>query len=275
MDQVQVWRAPEDGRFLWLRGITTSYHADPAGEYIIGVSGGRSYHRRRGRATQLVRPGQLVVLDPSAAHSGSPAERAAWAGRLLVIELPAAAGLDDIPVAGLAFPDPVAGEEPLARRFLTLHRAMQCPASALERQAALLSFLADLAASSPQARPRACHLARQDPAVRTAVAYLHDDITRNVSLDELAAVAGTGKYELVRRFKAVMSVPPHTYQVALRVNLARRLLERGEQATQVAGLAGFTDQSHLNRHFRRRLGITPARYAHATRSRRMVKAPTA
>jgi AraC-like DNA-binding protein len=52
--------------------------------------------------------------------------------------------------------------------------------------------------------------------------------------------------------------------VALRVNLARRLLERGERATDVAGLAGFADQSHLNRHFRRRLGKTPAQYAQAT-----------
>jgi AraC-like DNA-binding protein len=53
--------------------------------------------------------------------------------------------------------------------------------------------------------------------------------------------------------------------VALRVNLARRLLERGERATDVAGLAGFADQSHLNRHFRRRLGKTPAQYAQATK----------
>ncbi len=83
-------------------------------------------------------------------------------------------------------------------------------------------------------------------------------------LDELAAVAGTGKYQLVRRFKARTGIPPHSYQVALRVNLARRLLERGERATDVAALAGFVDQSHLTRHFRQRLGMTPARYANAT-----------
>jgi transcriptional regulator GlxA family with amidase domain len=111
-------------------------------------------------------------------------------------------------------------------------------------------------------------LNRADPAVRTAVEYLHDDITRNVSLDELAAAAGASKYQLVRRFTAVIGVPPHTYQVALRVNLARRLLERGERATDVAGLAGFADQSHLNRHFRRRLGKTPAQYAQAAKRAR-------
>jgi AraC-like DNA-binding protein len=247
-----------------MRGVTTSYRADPVGEYIIGIAGGRAYHLRRARSTRLVRPGQLIVLDPSAPHSGSPAERGAWTGRLLVIELlgpNAALSGEDIPLAGLAFPDPVIGGDRLARRFLALHRSMEYRASALERQSAALSFLADLAACSPEARPRTSSVAHDNPAVRAAVEYLHDNVTRNITLDELAAATGAGKYDLARRFTAAIGVPPHAYQVALRVNLARRLLERGERATDVAGLAGFSDQSHLTRHFRRRLGITPARYA--------------
>jgi AraC-like DNA-binding protein len=268
VDLVRAWRVPEDGRCLWMRGITTSYRADPVGEYIIGVAGGRAYHLRRGRSSRLVRPGQLVVLDPSAPHSGSPAEGGAWAGRLLVIELAgphAALSGEDTPLGALRFPDPVIGGPDLARRFLALHRGTECPASALERQGAAWSFLADLAACSPDARPRTSAAGRDDQAVRAAVEYLHDEITRNVTLDELATASGASKYQLVRRFNAAIGVPPHAYQVALRVNLARRLLERGERATDVAGLAGFVDQSHLNRHFRRRLGMTPAKYARSIR----------
>jgi AraC-like DNA-binding protein len=268
VDLVQAWRAPDDGRFLWMRGVTSGYRVDPVCEYIIGVAGGRAYHLRRGRVTRLVRPGQLVVLDPSAPHSGTPAERGAWAGRLLVIELAdlrAALTEQDTPLSGLAFPDPVVSDASLARHFLALHRGMERQTSALERQHVVLSFLVGLAAWSPDAKPRPSQVAHEDPAVRAAVEYLHDEITRNVSLDELAAVAGATKYQLVRRFKAAVGVPPHTYQVALRVNLARRLLERGERATDVAGLVGFVDQSHLNRHFRQRLGMTPAQYARATK----------
>lgn len=265
---VQAWRVPDDDRLLWMRGVTTSYRADPVGEYIVGVAAGRSYQLRRGRWPQLVRPGQLVVLDPSTAHAGSPAERGAWAARLLVIELPARAD-GDTPLSGLAFPAPVIGDEAAARRFLALHRGMECHASALERQSAVLLFLAALAAWSPDAGrtpdagPRAARMARADPGVRRALEYLRDEVTRNVTLEELAAAAGMGKYHLIRRFRAATGVPPHAYQIALRVNLARRLLERGELATHVAAQAGFTDQSHLNRHFRRRLGLTPAQYAHA------------
>jgi len=48
---------------------------------------------------------------------------------------------------------------------------------------------------------------------------------------------------------------------------------RAESATDVAGLADFADQSHLNRHFRRRIGITPARYAHAITHLKCTKHP--
>jgi transcriptional regulator GlxA family with amidase domain len=84
-----------------------------------------------------------------------------------------------------------------------------------------------------------------------------------VTLDELARVAGTSKFHLVRQFRFITGVPPHTYQIGLRVLLARRLLEQGIAPADVATRTGFTDQSHLHRQFRSRLGITPGRYANA------------
>jgi AraC-like DNA-binding protein len=255
-----------------MRGITTGYRADPVGEYIIGVAHGRAYQLRRGRSSYLVRPGEMVVLDPASAHSGSPAEQGAWAARMLVVELAgpgAAPAGDDTPLGDLPFPQPVIGDEATVGRFLALHRAMEGPGSALERESAVLMFLTGLtawspgAARAPDAGPGMARTRPADPAVRKAVDYLRDDATRNISLDELAGAAGVGKYHLIRRFCAATGIPPHAYQIALRVNLARRLLERGERATHVATLAGFTDQSHLNRHFRRRLGLTPAQYARA------------
>jgi AraC-like DNA-binding protein len=287
VNQVRIWRTSPDSRLVWMHGVTTGYRIDPAGAYVIGIAAGRAYHLRRGRESRIVRPGQLVVLDPSAAHSGRPAEGGAWAGRLLVIELPDADDGHGMPLRGARFPDPLAGTADvpgpgdshdaatLARCFRALHQEMEQPGSALEREGAVWSFLARLAArpGDPARRPGdpARHdpairdPAIRDPAVRAAIALLHDDITRNVTLDELAAAAGLSKYELVRRFTAGVGMPPHSYQVAMRVGLARRLLERAEPPAIVAAKAGFADQSHLTRHFTRRVGLTPARYARAAR----------
>jgi len=46
-----------------------------------------------------------------------------------------------------------------------------------------------------------------------------------------------------------------------RVDRARRLLLDGAPAAEVAAAAGFTDQAHLTRHFKRYLGTTPSRYS--------------
>jgi AraC-like DNA-binding protein len=194
------------------------------------------------------------------AHSGSPADGGAWAGRLLVIELSG----DDMPLSGLEFPDPVLDDGPIASRFLAMHHDSEAAASALEREGSVLDLLASIAARSPQASHPAGRAVRGDAAVRLAIEHLREDTPKNVTLDELAMLAGLSKYELVRRFRAATGIPPHAYQVALRVSLARRLLERGERPADAAALAGFTDQSHLNRHFTRRVGLTPAQYARSS-----------
>jgi AraC-like DNA-binding protein len=260
IDEVTAWRTPEHERLVWMEGRTTGYRVDPVGEYVIGVTTGPGYRLQRGRRHHIVRPHQLVVLDPSGAHSGTPVATAPWAGRLLVIELPDVvagnAGFD------LAFPDPQVGGPALAQRFLELHDTMRSAASSLERESGVAGFLQDLALLSP--RRRVERERRPDTtAVRVAAQHLQDNLAVNVSLDELAHVTSSSKFHLVRQFRTVTGVTPHTFQVGQRVVRARRLLEAGSPAAEVAALSGFVDQSHLHRHFRRRLGITPARYAHA------------
>ena len=67
-DEVRAWRAPEYDRILFMHGTTTQYSVAPRGEYVIGVVHRRSFKATRGRRTHVVRPGQLVVWDPSDGH---------------------------------------------------------------------------------------------------------------------------------------------------------------------------------------------------------------
>jgi AraC-like DNA-binding protein len=260
IDEVTAWRTPEYDRLIWMEGRTTGYRVDPVGEYVIGVATGPGYRLQRGRRHHTVRPHQLVVLDPSRAHAGTPVAATPWTARLLVIELSDVAAGDAR--LDLAFPDPRVGGPALAQRFLDLHDAMRLAASSLERDSGVVSFLQDLALLSPAQRvdpERRSDLA----AVRVAAQHLQDNLAVNVTLDELAHATATSKFHLVRQFRTVTGVPPHTFQIGQRVVRARRLLEAGSAPATVAALTGFVDQSHLHRHFRRRLGMTPTRYAHA------------
>lgn len=107
-------------------------------------------------------------------------------------------------------------------------------------------------------RPLAAY---RHPGVRRAREYLAEHFAEPVSLADLERVAGLTRFHLVRSFAARYGLPPHAYQVQLRLAAARRLIRAGLPLAQVAAEAGFADQSHLGRHFKRVWGVTPGRYA--------------
>jgi AraC-like DNA-binding protein len=264
-ETVRMWRPADQHRLLFMQGWTASYAVHPAGDYVVGVVDAGAMRASRRRERHLVAPGDLVAWDPSAPHAGSGVDGAPWAARLMVIEL---ADLHrvlsdgDDPALELHLPAPVLRDRRLAAGFARVHAAMSAPASALERDTALAEFLHALATGSP-ADPRLDRrrrAARADPALRSACDYLGDRLTANVTLDQLADSAGVGKFRLIRLFRAAFGMPPHRFQLAHRVRLARRLLERGLTPADAAAAAGFVDQSHLHRHFRRSLGVTPRQY---------------
>jgi AraC-like DNA-binding protein/transcriptional regulator with XRE-family HTH domain len=98
-------------------------------------------------------------------------------------------------------------------------------------------------------------------AVQRARAYLDEQYDRDVPLDELAAFAGTSRFALLRWFSTEVGLPPHSYQLQVRVERARRLLAQGLPGAEVAAAVGFGDQSHLIRQFRRHEGVTPGEFA--------------
>jgi AraC-like DNA-binding protein len=264
-DQVRMWRAPSEDRILLMTGQTTHYAIEPRGEYVFGVVTGQPMRSRRGRERRVVLPGQLVAWDPSSAHAGAALDARPWTARLMVVEVAALAELagdDELSVlADVAFFEPVISDPRLVADFLALHTALETPATRLERDERLAEWLRALMEHSPAGRPRRSALSPgDDKAVRRAGDYLADHPGRNVSLDELAAAAGIGKFRLIRLFRQRTGLPPHALQLAHRIRMARRLLEAGQTIAESATAAGFADQSHLHRHFQRSLGVTPAEY---------------
>jgi AraC-like DNA-binding protein len=262
---VRMWRAADHERILLMAGRTTRYAIEPRAEYVFGVVAGRAMRSRRGREQRLVQPGSLVAWDPSAAHSGTALDGDPWSSRLMVVEVADLARLardeDDDELGDVAFPEPVVDDPALVGAFVHLHRALEAPSSRLERDELLAGWLRALIDRSAAARPAKPGLVRRDRrAFQLACDYLAGRPDRNVGLDELAAAAGIGKFRLIRLFRERTGLPPHALHLAHRVRAARRLLEAGEPIGATAYATGFADQSHLHRHFRRSLGLTPREY---------------
>lgn len=105
-------------------------------------------------------------------------------------------------------------------------------------------------------------------AVRRAEELLKAGPETALSLPELAQACGVDMYALHRAFTRVLGLPPHAFQTHLRLRRAKALLRAGSAPGQAALEAGFCDQSHLNRHFARVVGLTPAQYAKAHAGRK-------
>jgi AraC-like DNA-binding protein len=260
-----MWRPASDGRMLFMAGTTRHYAIEPRGDYVFGIVSGEPMRSRRGRERRVVRPGQVVAWDPSEAHAGVAIDGRPWTSRLMVVEAAGLASLagdqDSDPLADVTFPEPVLSDARLARSFLGLHASSETPMTRLEQEERLAEWLRTLLErSAAKPAPRAPLRAREDRALRLASDYLGDHPERNVGLDELATVAGIGKFRLIRLFRERTGLPPHALQLAHRVRRARSLLERGETIAATAAATGFADQSHLHRHFTRSLGLTPGEY---------------
>lgn len=96
------------------------------------------------------------------------------------------------------------------------------------------------------------------PELGRVIAYIDDQLDQPLALADLAAVAGISPSYLIRQFKQATGLAPHQYLVQRRVQRARELLAAGTLPIgAVAAAVGFADQSHLDRHFKRLLGVSP------------------
>jgi AraC-like DNA-binding protein len=97
--------------------------------------------------------------------------------------------------------------------------------------------------------------------LQRAASHLHTHVSVHVSLDELAGIACLSKYHLTRLFHSTYGLPPHAYQLQLRLAFAKRLLIHGASVSRAGELAGFANPVHLHRLFRARFGVAPGFYA--------------
>ena len=104
------------------------------------------------------------------------------------------------------------------------------------------------------------------PKIEAALRYMEENYAEPLSLAELARRSQLSPCRFSTVFRRQVGMSPQRYLCHLRVRAAQALLRRGEAPAVAAIEAGFFDQSHLNRHFKRICGATPARFAAASAS---------
>lgn len=271
-EQTTWWRVPDPGEPELLRATfrtqTFSRHAHE--RFAIGVieAGGLTF-RYRGQ-TVTAPAGWVNLAYPGEAHTGQGADGSGWTYRMFYLDPRQMAEIArDLDPGNSALPFIPAGavwDPVLARRVAALHRLCEAPASEpLERQSGLVALVRTVIrrhSVAPGERP--VRPARAE--VRLAQRFIEEAFDRPIALEDLAALVNLHPCRLVRSFTQSLGMPPHAYLVQVRVRRAAALLRQGTLPGRAAAESGFSDQSHLNRHFVRYFGITPGRYRKAFRA---------
>ena len=150
----------------------------------------------------------------------------------------------------------------LARAHAELHACLSQDGgwtSEMEQDTRLIHFLSRLIArwADLDAVPEIRYGARGIARVRD---YLEAHLDQDADLASLAGLADLSRSHFIRAFSKETGLTPHAYLVDRRFRAASRLLGKGEAPGDVAAACGFFDQSHLNRVFKARMGVTPGAY---------------
>ena len=263
----RVWRCADLGGVELFRasGIQFTFRPHAHEQFFIALTEAGSAASIYRGDTHAIGPGDMIVLNPEEGHAGGPPSGASWAYRSLYLP-PDVMGhvAEEFPSGRRAMPwfaADVVRDPRVASLLLRFHRLSESPgASALEREACLAEGLLLLAGRHAEVRRTPRPPGREPRAVRAARQFLDEHAEASVTLRDLACQAGLTPSHLCRVFRQATGTTPHAYQLQIRVRRAKALLLAGYPIAQAATEAGFWDQAHLTRHFKRTIGVSPGRY---------------
>ncbi len=248
-----AWRPAVDGiREVFHAEFTTHVypaHTHDAWTLLLIDTGAVRYELDRHEHGALV--DGVTLLPPHVPHDGRSAYASGFRKRVLYLDgdvLPAE-------LVGKSVDTPMLVDPLLRQRVHQLHLVLDEPLEAQSRLALITERITHhFAGTAPQVYA--------DPTLADRLRELLDaSLPDGITLADAAAELQASPTHLVRAFSRRFGLPPHRYLIGRRVDLARGYLLEGRPAAEAAVLAGFHDQSHLTRHFRRLLGTSPGRFA--------------
>lgn len=253
---IAFWRSSElpdlelrESRF---RSITFRAHMHAV--YSIGLidHGLADASVRRSRFS--ARAGQIVTIEPFAVHACHPTPATGLSYRMFYV---GTTWFDLAKDRILRFPSPLIDDPALFLRLAQLFDRLQ----EAEHPG---SLRCDVSEAMAQVKAHGavddCPDAEDEPPIRALCRRLTREPVTDASIETLAADIGLSRAHFSRSFKTEMGLTPHAFVSLMRVEHAKQLLIDGAPIASAAVDAGFSDQSHFARVFRRFAGATPAQY---------------
>jgi AraC family transcriptional regulator len=105
--------------------------------------------------------------------------------------------------------------------------------------------------------------------LRRVLDYIADNLAEDLSLAQLATVAGMSPHYFAELFRKSTGHAPHRYVLLQRIERAKQDLRNTERSIIEVGLeVGFQNPTHFARMFRKFVGFSPSRFQSEVKSRK-------
>ncbi len=263
--QVQLRPGPLPGVHAVLthsdRGFGRHWHDS----FGFGLMDEGAHRSASGRGSVLATAGKLIATNPGEVHDGLPVGDQARRWRMVHVGPEAMAALADLR-PGHEITEPVFEDPVLHKAIRRLFQHWDGKGPSTERalwDEALTETCGLLALRHGNRRPAESARGLDQSGLARARERLLDGLEHPPGLDELAALAGLSRFQLVRQFARAHGLPPFAWLQQQRLAQARALIAAGMPLSEAALVCGFADQSHLHRYFVRCFGFTPGAWRRA------------
>lgn len=251
-----------EARYL-AEGRSASYDRHAHQTFSIGaVTEGESSFALAG-TEHHVHAGSVVIINPGQVHACNPVDDLPWSYCMLYVDVNWLAALQ-AELAQVKKPEfhayisAVSDDVLLYEGLLDLYQTLIDPeAELISKQGSVIQYFSDLH-KHLQSAPAELHL--ENARLKLAADFIHEHCTQDLSLDDISAYAGLSASYLFRAFRKQYGMTPHAYLINRRVQYAQEKLKQGASIADAALEAGFADQAHFQRVFKRLLAATPGQY---------------
>jgi AraC-like DNA-binding protein len=236
--------------------------AEAIDEYIlIYCVAGAGWCRMEGRSWR-VEADQVVVIPPGVPHSYGTTKRSPWS--IYWVHFVGQQGSDYVEAIGIRSAAPVihvgkAGEMIYYFESMYSHvRHGYSPSLLVSMSTSLAHLLGEFALhrqDTPARRKTSLD------AVQQTIAFMRQNLSRSLTVAELAGIAHLSVPHYYSRFKEMTGYPPITFFLRMKMEEAAHLLiTSDQQVKEVAHLLGFDDPLYFSRQFRHITGVAPTTY---------------
>tara|TARA_Y100000588_G_scaffold392007_1_gene502450 strand:- start:5266 stop:6087 length:822 start_codon:yes stop_codon:yes gene_type:complete len=251
--------------FVEIRTASNSfacYHPHSHDEFSFGVIDRGCARYRNLNSTHQIYQGHTVTINPGDIHSCNP-DKAKWSYRMLFVDTLWIGNLQQewsrqSNVDYQPFLQQCEHRSDLYWLFHQLYQSLLLEKNVLVSETLMIEYLSNIF-ERPVYQSRNRPLKAESKLNRVAD-MLRDQLEINLTLDELANEVNMSRYQLIRAFNKHYGVSPHGYQLDQRIIKAKSLLKQGRSLSDTASETGFSDQSHFQRNFKKRVAVTPRHY---------------